>query len=84
MQGAKTGESYGGPTRASLDGTLAALGYDKTPGAIKVRFNDPSGYAVGTAWLNRYGISESGSVTFNSVDISSPASIGIGCEMRAR
>jgi uncharacterized protein (TIGR03790 family) len=54
VQGAKTGESYGGPTRASLDGTLAALDYDKIPGAIKVRFNDTSGYAVGTAWLNRY------------------------------
>lgn len=52
--GARTGEAYSGPARASLDGTLAALDYDRIPGAVKVRFNDPSGYAVGTAWLNRY------------------------------
>jgi uncharacterized protein (TIGR03790 family) len=54
VQGAKTGEGYGGPVRASLDGTLAALDYDTIPGAVKVRFDDPSGFAVGTAWLNRY------------------------------
>jgi uncharacterized protein (TIGR03790 family) len=53
--GARTGEAYGGGgARASLDGTLAALDYDKLPGAVKVRFNDPAGYARGTAWLNRY------------------------------
>lgn len=52
--GARTGEAYGGPARASLDGTLAALDYDRIRGAVKVRFNDPSGSAVGTAWLNRY------------------------------
>src|ERR1700729_1788136 len=52
--GARTGEAYGGPARASLDGTLAALDYDRIPGAVKVTFNDPSGYAVGTAWVNRY------------------------------
>jgi uncharacterized protein (TIGR03790 family) len=58
--GARTGEAFGGPARASLDGTLAALGYDRIPGAVKVRFNDPSGYAVGTAWLNRYWNQEGG------------------------
>jgi uncharacterized protein (TIGR03790 family) len=52
--GARTGEAYGGRPRASLDGTLAALDYDRIPDAVKVRFNDPSGFAVGTAWLNRY------------------------------
>jgi uncharacterized protein (TIGR03790 family) len=52
--GARTGEAYGGAARASLDGTLAALDYDRIPGAVKVRFNDPSGFAVGTAWINRY------------------------------
>jgi uncharacterized protein (TIGR03790 family) len=54
VDGAKTGEAYGGPRRASLDSTIAALGYDQIPGAVKVRFDDPSGYAVGSAWLNRY------------------------------
>jgi uncharacterized protein (TIGR03790 family) len=54
VDGAKTGEEFEGPRRASLDSTLAALGYDQIPGAVKVTFNDPSGGAVGTAWLNRY------------------------------
>ena len=52
--GARTGEAYGGQSRASLDSTLAAIGYDEIPGAVKVRFDDPHGYAVGYAWLNRY------------------------------
>jgi uncharacterized protein (TIGR03790 family) len=53
--GARTGEHYGGPVnRASLDSTLAAIGYEQIPGAVKVRFDDPGGVAVGYAWLNRY------------------------------
>jgi uncharacterized protein (TIGR03790 family) len=54
VAGGKTGEVYDGQAHASLDSTIAALGYDQIPGAVKVRFDDPSGYAVGTAWLNRY------------------------------
>jgi uncharacterized protein (TIGR03790 family) len=45
---------YGGQAHASLDDTLAALGYDGIADAVKVRFRDPKGFAVGTAWLNRY------------------------------
>jgi uncharacterized protein (TIGR03790 family) len=54
VSGAKTGEGSSGVTNASLDSTIAAIGYDRLPGAVKVRFRDPKGYAVGTAWLNRY------------------------------
>jgi uncharacterized protein (TIGR03790 family) len=54
VAGAKTGEADSGQTLASLDSTIAALGYDQIPGAVKVTFDDPSGYAIGTAWLNRY------------------------------
>lgn len=58
--GGETGEAwdFGSQSimaaKASVDGTLAALGYDTIPGAVKVTFNDPSGQAVGVAWLNRY------------------------------
>jgi uncharacterized protein (TIGR03790 family) len=53
--GGTTGEADGGGgARASLDSTIAAFGYDHIQGAVKVRFRDPSGYAVGSAWLNRY------------------------------
>lgn len=54
VQGASTGEADSGQVRTSLDSLIAAFGYDVIPGAVKVRFNDPSGYAVGYAWLNRY------------------------------
>jgi uncharacterized protein (TIGR03790 family) len=54
VAGGETGEVYGGQAHASLDDTIAAFGYDRIPGAVKVRFRDPKGYAVGTAWLNRY------------------------------
>lgn len=54
VTGGRTGEAYGGQVRTSLDSTLAALDYDKIPGSVKVRFRDRSGYAVGSAWLNRY------------------------------
>lgn len=57
--GGETGERYGadggaGARQASVDGTLAALDYDTLPGARRVTFDDPDGYAVGSAWLNRY------------------------------
>jgi uncharacterized protein (TIGR03790 family) len=54
IAGSPTGEIYSGQAHASLDSTLAAIGYDGIAGAVKVRFKDPKGYAVGTAWLNRY------------------------------
>ncbi|WP_213807274.1 TIGR03790 family protein [Granulicella sp. dw_53] len=54
VAGGETGEAFSGQTLTSLDGTLAALDYDKIPGAIKITFNDPGGFAVGTAWMNRY------------------------------
>jgi len=52
--GAPTGEADSGQRLASLDGQLAALGYDTLPGAAMIRFNDPGGYAIGRAWLNNY------------------------------
>jgi uncharacterized protein (TIGR03790 family) len=54
VAGARTGEADSGTTMASLDSTLAALGYDNLPNAVKIRFNDPAGGAIGTAWLNQY------------------------------
>ena len=39
-------------THASLDSYLAALGYDKLPGAVSVHLSD-SGF-IGTAWANRF------------------------------
>ena len=54
IAGSPTGEVYAGQAHASLDSTLAAIGYDRIAGAVKVRFRDPKGYAVGSAWLNRY------------------------------
>jgi uncharacterized protein (TIGR03790 family) len=54
IDGASTGETFTGNTLTSLDSNLAALDYDKIPGATKIVFNDPNGSAVGTAWLNRY------------------------------
>jgi uncharacterized protein (TIGR03790 family) len=54
VAGGPTGEGYSGQNLASLDGTLAALGYDTRAGAIKIKFNDPAGGAVGSAWLNNY------------------------------
>jgi uncharacterized protein (TIGR03790 family) len=41
-----------GNRRPSLDSYLAALDYEKTPGAASVRLND-SGF-TGTAWANRF------------------------------
>jgi uncharacterized protein (TIGR03790 family) len=41
-----------GNRRPSLDNYLAALGYEKTPGAVEVRLSD-SGF-TGTAWANRF------------------------------
>jgi uncharacterized protein (TIGR03790 family) len=41
-----------GDRRPSLDSYLAALDYDKMPGAVSVRLND-SGF-TGTAWANRF------------------------------
>jgi uncharacterized protein (TIGR03790 family) len=54
VAGGPTGDGDGGQNLASLDGTLAALGYDTFPGAVKIKFNDPAGGAVGSAWLNNY------------------------------
>ena len=53
VAGTPVGESQGGTSRASLDGTLAALGYASLPGAKLVQFNDGN-LAQGSAWLNRY------------------------------
>jgi len=55
IDGGDTGESFGfDAPQESVDGALAALDYDTLPGATKVSFDDPDGFAVGTAWLNRY------------------------------
>lgn len=54
VAGGPTGEAFSGITLTSLDSTLAALDYDKIAGAVQVTFNDPNGFAVGTAWENRY------------------------------
>ena len=54
VAGGETGEAYSGTTLTSLDGTIAAIDYDIDPQAVKITFNDPSGGAVGTAWLNKY------------------------------
>ena len=55
VDGGKTGESFGfDAPQESVDGALAALDYDKLPGSTKVKFDDPGGSAVGSAWLNRY------------------------------
>ena len=39
-------------THASLDSYLAALGYDKLPGAVSVHLTDSG--IIGTAWANRF------------------------------
>ncbi|HTJ78275.1 MAG TPA: TIGR03790 family protein [Rariglobus sp.] len=52
--GGITGESFGGRPAASVDSYLAAIDYPQLPGRVKVSFNDPSGFAKGSAWLNRY------------------------------
>lgn len=49
LQGAPTGL---GNNRPSLDSYIAALDYDKTPGAFKIVINE-SGFK-GTCWANRY------------------------------
>ncbi|ADV83886.1 TIGR03790 family protein [Terriglobus saanensis] len=54
VSGGQTGEAFSGTTETSLDSTLAALDYDKLAGAELITFNDPAGFAVGTAWKNRY------------------------------
>jgi uncharacterized protein (TIGR03790 family) len=54
VDGAPTGEADSGRRLASLDGQLAALGYDTFPGAGMIKFNDPGGFAIGRAWLNNY------------------------------
>jgi len=54
ISGAAIGEASSGTMETSLDSYLAALDYDKLPGAVKVRFDAPKDGAVGTAWLNRY------------------------------
>ena len=51
IRGATTGWGVDGENNASVDSTLAALDYDKIPGAVKITFaGDPVGYA----WRNRY------------------------------
>jgi len=51
IRGATTGWGVDGMENASVDSTLAALDYDKIPGAVKIGVNStPRGYA----WLNRY------------------------------
>jgi uncharacterized protein (TIGR03790 family) len=51
IRGATTGWGVDGMENASVDSTLAALDYDKIPGAMKIGFySTPRGYA----WLNRY------------------------------
>lgn len=55
IDGGKTGEAFNfDAPQESVDGALAALDYDKLPDATKVAFDDPGGFAVGSAWLNRY------------------------------
>ena len=54
VAGGETGEAYSGTTLTSLDSTIAAIDYDKDPQAVLITFNDPSGGAVGTAWLNKF------------------------------
>ncbi len=55
VDGGDTGEQAGfDRPQESVDGALASLGYDQIPDARKITFNDPGGFAVGTAWLNRY------------------------------
>ncbi|WP_457334655.1 TIGR03790 family protein [Rhizobacter sp. P5_C2] len=55
VNGAATGDTFNaGGAQASVDGQLAALDYDRLPGAKLVSFNAPSGFASGSAWLNRY------------------------------
>jgi uncharacterized protein (TIGR03790 family) len=52
ITGAATGETDGGDTaRTALDDYLAALDYDKVPGATQITF---ATYATGQAWSNRY------------------------------
>jgi uncharacterized protein (TIGR03790 family) len=58
ISGAGTGETAGGTAQTSLDDYLAALDYDKVPGAKQVTFaaywNPGNPYATGQVWLNRY------------------------------
>lgn len=55
VYGAPTGNTSGSDAvLASVDGQLAALGYDSLPGAQLVKFAAPQGGAEGTAWLNKY------------------------------
>jgi uncharacterized protein (TIGR03790 family) len=54
VSGAPTGEADSGRSLASLDSTLASIGYGQSPNDVMITFNDPSGFAVGTAWLNNY------------------------------
>ncbi len=61
IPGAATGETAGSAeAQTSLDDYLAALDYDKVPGAKQVTYaaywnGDPSNpYATGQAWLNEY------------------------------
>jgi hypothetical protein len=51
IRGATTGWGVDGLNNASVDSTLAALDYDKIPGAVKITF---AGDPLGHAWLNRY------------------------------
>jgi uncharacterized protein (TIGR03790 family) len=58
ISGAATGETAGGAAQTSLDDYLAALDYDKVPGAKQLTFaaywspGNPD--ATGQVWLNRY------------------------------
>ena len=55
VDGGETGEGFGfDALQVSVDGALASLDYAKLAGSKQVAFNDPDGYAVGKAWLNRY------------------------------
>lgn len=55
VDGGATGEGFGfDALQVSVDGALASLDYATLPGSKQIAFNDPAGFAVGKAWLNRY------------------------------
>jgi uncharacterized protein (TIGR03790 family) len=55
VDGGATGEGFGfDGLQVSVDGALASLDYARLPGARQIAFDDPAGFAVGKAWLNRY------------------------------
>jgi len=54
ISGAPLGWADAGTLKASLDSYLAAFGYDKLAGAVKVEFKMPDSKVPGWAWENRY------------------------------